>query len=103
MEYLYYLEQLPFSVSPLSNNLLFLKYIKNPFPIFFKTGLNVTVSTDDPLIMHMTEEPLMEEYSIAAKVWNLSTVDLSEMAYNSVRMSNFENYLKKRWLGPNWN
>ncbi|MFO0131259.1 MAG: hypothetical protein ACK52J_01400 [bacterium] len=29
-------------------------------------GLNVSLSTDDPLIMHQTREPLMEEYACAS-------------------------------------
>ncbi len=52
-------------MSPLSNNLLFVEYEKNPFPKFFQRGLNVTLSTDDPLMIHVTKEPLVEEYSVA--------------------------------------
>ena len=40
-------------MSPLSNNKLFLSYTKNPFYKFFKRGLNVSLSTDDPLILHV--------------------------------------------------
>jgi AMP deaminase len=98
LQYLYYLAQIGISMSPLSNNLLFLEvwntlspgcaaaflsqlcsvshsrvwcclrvsslvpqYDKNPFPRFFKRGLNVTLSTDDPLMIHVTREPLVEE------------------------------------------
>ena len=32
----------------------------------------------------------MEEYSIAAQVWKLSTMDMCELAKNSVVMSGFE-------------
>jgi len=28
--------------------------------------LNVTLSTDDPLLLHLTDEPLIEEYAIAS-------------------------------------
>ena len=35
-------------------------------------GLNISISTDDPLQFHFTKEPLMEEYSIAAQVWELT-------------------------------
>ena len=59
-------------MSPLSNNLLFLEYEKNPFPLFFNRGLNVTLSTDDPLQIHFTKDPLIEEYAIAAQVRNQS-------------------------------
>jgi len=46
--------------------------------------MHVTLSTDDPLMMHKTEEPLLEEYSIASQVFNLSNVDLAEIALRSV-------------------
>lgn len=36
--------------------------------MFFQRGLNVSLSTDDPLQIHLTKEPLVEEYSVAAKV-----------------------------------
>ena len=71
-------------MSPLSNNALFLTYERNPLPDFFRTGLNVSLSTDDPLQFHFTkvgllqywktqdvnyvQEPLLEEYSVAAHV-----------------------------------
>ena len=52
------------------------------FVQFFKKGLNVTLSTDDPLMIHVTKEPLVEEYSVAAQVWKLSAIDLCETARN---------------------
>ena len=42
-------------MSPLSNNALFLAYERNPLPDFFKIGLNVSLSTDDPLQFHFTK------------------------------------------------
>jgi adenosine deaminase len=30
--------------------------------------LNVSLSTDDPLMLHYTDDPLLEEYSVAAQV-----------------------------------
>lgn len=36
------------------------------------------------------QEALMEEYSIAAQVWKLSTCDMCEIARNSVLQSGFE-------------
>jgi len=36
----------------------------------------------------------MEEYSIAAQVWKLSTVDMCELARNSVVMSGFPHKVK---------
>lgn len=72
-------------MSPLSNNKLFIKYSKSPFESYFSIGLNVSLSTDDPMILHLTKEPLIEEYQIAQQVYNLSMVDMCEIARNSVR------------------
>ena len=47
---------------------LFLSDARSPFQEFFMRGLNVSLSTDDPLMFHQTKEPLMEEYSIAKQV-----------------------------------
>lgn len=99
LQYLFYLDQIGIAMSPLSNNALFLAYEKNPFQSFFKKGLNVSISTDDPLMFHFTKEPLIEEYSIATQIYRLSSVDTCELAKNSVLQSGFELEVKKRWLG----
>lgn len=99
LQYLYYLAQIGLAMSPLSNNSLFLNYHHNPFPVFFQRGLNVSLSTDDPLQIHLTKEPLVEEYSVAAKVWKLSACDLCEIARNSVYQSGFSHAAKLHWLG----
>ena len=99
VEYLYYLGQIGMAVSPLSNNTLFLEYIKNPFPKFFRRGLNVSLSTDDPLQFHHTQEPLIEEYCVASKMWKLSGTDMCEIARNSVLQSGFSHETKAQWLG----
>ncbi|GMH37954.1 hypothetical protein BSKO_05838 [Bryopsis sp. KO-2023] len=98
MQYLFYLAQVGLCMSPLSNNSLFLDYHKNPFPIFFARGLNVSLSTDDPLQIHLTKEPLVEEYSIAAQVWKLSSTDLCEIARNGVLHSGFPDACKRHWI-----
>jgi len=88
-------------MSPLSNNALFLTYERNPLPDFFKTGLNISLSTDDPLQFHFTkvsaiynnsvtvpsstrypQEPLLEEYSVAAHVglFNFAVTQNSNLA-----------------------
>lgn len=74
LQYLQYLHQIGLAMSPLSNNSLFLDYHRNPFPTFFLRGLNVSLSTDDPLQIHLTKEPLVEEYSIAASVSSISWI-----------------------------
>lgn len=73
IQYLYYLSQIGIAVSPLSNNKLFLDYNKNPFPKYFCQGMNVSLSTDDPLMLHFTKDALVEEYSVAAQVMRRET------------------------------
>ncbi|XP_018333886.1 AMP deaminase 2 isoform X2 [Agrilus planipennis] len=102
LQYLYYLAQVGIAMSPLSNNSLFLNYHRNPLPEYLARGLIVSLSTDDPLQFHFTKEPLMEEYSIAAQVWKLSSCDMCELARNSVLMSGFPHKMKQYWLGPNY-
>ena len=97
LQYLFYLKQIGIAMSPLSNNALFLTYERNPLPDFFKTGLNVSLSTDDPLQFHFTkvgffqmreasqltngiQEPLLEEYSVAAHVcWIIFCMTASQL------------------------
>merc|ERR1719253_1167740 len=69
LQYLYYLTQIGISVAPISNNSLFLRLKDNPFPFFFRRGLNATLSTDDPLMFHATTQPLLEEYTAARLVF----------------------------------
>ncbi|KAK6198168.1 AMP deaminase [Scheffersomyces amazonensis] len=102
IQYLYYLDQIGLAMSPLSNNALFLTYDKNPFYNFFRKGLNVSLSTDDPLQFSYTKEPLIEEYSVAAQIYKLSSVDMCELASNSVKQSGWESAIKKHWLGKNY-
>ncbi|KAL0069172.1 AMP deaminase [Marasmius tenuissimus] len=102
MQYLFYLKQIGIAMSPLSNNALFLAYERNPLPEFFKTGLNVSLSTDDPLQFHFTKEPLLEEYSVAAHIYKMPQSSLAELARNSVIQSGFEMEVKRHWLGHEW-
>ncbi|XP_037083679.1 AMP deaminase 2-like isoform X2 [Pollicipes pollicipes] len=102
LQYLYYLAEIGVAMSPLSNNSLFLNYHRNPLPEYLARGLNVSLSTDDPLQFHFTKEPLMEEFSIAAQVWKLSSTDMSELCRNSVLQSGFPHETKQHWLGPNY-
>lgn len=102
VQYLYFLDQIGLAMSPLSNNALFLTYDKNPFYNFFQKGLNVSLSTDDPLQFSYTKEPLIEEYSVAAQIYKLSAVDMCELAKNSVLQSGWEATIKKHWLGKSY-
>ncbi|KAF4629573.1 hypothetical protein G7Y89_g8573 [Cudoniella acicularis] len=103
LQYIFYLEQIGVAMSPLSNNALFLAYERNPFLQYFKRGLNVSLSTDDPLQFAFTKEPLIEEYSVAAQIYKLNAVDMCELAKNSVKQSGYEHAVKQRWLGPDYN
>jgi AMP deaminase len=102
LQYLYYLSQVGMAISPLSNNMLFLDYNKNPFPLYFKQGMNVSLSTDDPLMLHYTKDPLVEEYSVATQVWKFSSVDQCEIARNSVLQSGWEDRFKLHFLGKDY-
>lgn len=97
-----YLVQVGLSISPLSNNFLFRKIAASPFPKLFRRGLNVTLSTDDPLLFHMSDDALLEEYSVARASFDLSMTDVSEIARNSILQSGFEKELKKQWLGDDY-
>jgi AMP deaminase len=102
LQYIFYLEQIGIAMSPLSNNALFLAYERNPFLSYFRRGLNVSLSTDDPLQFAFTKEPLIEEYSVAAQIYKLTAVDMCELAKHSVEQSGFEHVVKQRWLGQHY-
>ncbi|ORC85456.1 putative adenosine monophosphate deaminase [Trypanosoma theileri] len=99
LQYLFYLARIGVTVSPLSNNTKVLGYLDNPFPHFFRRGIMVSLSTDSPLMFHHTQEPLLEEYSIASKVWKLGPNDMCEIARNSVLLSGFDASFKRERLG----
>lgn len=103
LQYIFYLEQIGVAMSPLSNNALFLAYERNPFLQYFRRGLNVSLSTDDPLQFAFTKEPLIEEYAVAAQIYKLSAVDMCELAKHSVVQSGYEHSVKQRWLGKDYN
>jgi hypothetical protein len=46
--------------------------------------------------IHLTKEPLVEEYSVAAQVWKMSATDLCEIARNSVLHSGFPHQARTR-------
>ena len=102
LQYVFYLEQIGVAMSPLSNNALFLAYERNPFLQYFRRGLNVSLSTDDPLQFAFTKEPLIEEYAVAAQIYKLTAIDMCELAKHSVVQSGFEHAVKQRWLGQNY-
>lgn len=102
LQYLFYLKQIGLAMSPLSNNALFLTYERNPFKDFFKVGMNVSLSTDDPLQFHFTAQHLLEEFSCATQIYKLTAADMCELARNSVVQSGWEMQVKKHWIGSRW-
>lgn len=102
LQYMYYLAQIGVSLSPLSNNKLFLDLSRSPFMTYFRQGLMVTLSTDDPLMFHFSASPLTEEYSVAAQLWKLGPQDVCEIARNSVYICGFNHECKLAWLGANY-
>ena len=102
LEYMWYIAQVGVAMSPLSNTAGASAYLENPFPVFFHRGLNVSLATNQPLYFHFTREPLVEEYSIAAKLWKFELNDLSEIARNSVLQSGFPAAWKENALGPRY-
>jgi AMP deaminase len=102
LQYIFYLEQIGIAMSPLSNNALFLTYERNPILGYFRRGLNVSLSTDDPLQFAYTKEPLIEEYAVAAQIYKLTAVDMCELAKHSVVQSGFEHSMKQHWLGEDY-
>ena len=67
LQYLFYLKRIGIAMSPLSNNALFLSYERNPFPEFFRIGLNISLSTDDPLQMHFTKVSAINVAAVTIK------------------------------------
>ncbi|GET91598.1 adenosine monophosphate deaminase, putative [Leishmania tarentolae] len=102
LEYMWYIAQVGVAMSPLSNTAGASAYLENPFPVFFHRGLNVSLATNQPLYFHFTREPLVEEYSIAAKLWKFELNDMSEIARNSVLQSGFSAAWKENALGPRY-
>jgi len=102
MEYLYYLAQIGVAMSPFSNNALFKRLSDNPFPTYFRRGLNVSLTTDDPLQFHISNCPLLEEYTTARQLWMLSMTDLCEISRNSVAISGLSDRQKRSLIGDNY-
>ena len=61
--------------------------------------MNVSLSTDDPLMFHFTKDAILEEYSVATQVWKLSPTDQCEIARNSVLQSGWGMAWKRFFLG----
>ena len=50
----------------------------------------------------MSDDALLEEYSVARATFDLSMTDMMEIARNSVLQSGFEDDFKKKYLGKDY-
>jgi AMP deaminase len=92
LTYMYYLDRMRVSMSMSSNNYLVAKSSESPFGPMFKYGIDMSLSTDDPLIFFEEEDEhacLNYEYTTAEFRFALNYVDLAEIARNSVMQSSY--------------
>lgn len=83
MLYLFIKDQVGCALSPISNNYLCRKYSCLHLDLLFKLGLRMSLCTDDPLMFHLTDDPIVEEFSMAKNYYNFSNGDLLELVNNS--------------------
>lgn len=50
----------------------------------------------------MSDDALLEEYSVARATFDLSMTDMMEIARNSILQSGFEEEFKQRYLGKDY-
>lgn len=81
--YLYVKDQVGCALAPISNNYLCRKYNCLHLDLLFNLGLNMSLGTDDPLMFHLTNNPIIEEFSMAKTFYNFSLYDMMELVNNS--------------------
>ncbi|KAL3239642.1 metallo-dependent hydrolase superfamily protein RNJ42_04685 [Nakaseomyces bracarensis] len=75
-------------------------YGSNPFMKMFKIGMKTALSSNSVLFnSSYTQEPMIEEFSVAASIYLLNAADLSELARNSVIACGYEGWYKAHWGG----
>ncbi|SCU98371.1 LADA_0H12574g1_1 [Lachancea dasiensis] len=122
--YVFYLLQIPVIVSPLSSVSLTREhgqsaypersptvnrdvttpssrsYSGNPFMHLHKIGLKVVLSSSSVLFnSSYTMEPIIEEYSVAASIYLLTSADMCELVRDSAMTSGYEGFYKAHWNG----
>lgn len=104
VQYLFYLTQISVTMSPIFESKVFLDHsLSHPFHKLFRRGLNLNISTANPLLAHMTTEPFLEEISVLMQVQNLNPVDVAELMHNAMLASGFNAATKQQWLGDGYN
>eukprot|EP01123_Difflugia_compressa_P015458 TRINITY_DN8697_c0_g1_i1.p1 TRINITY_DN8697_c0_g1~~TRINITY_DN8697_c0_g1_i1.p1 ORF type:complete len:303 (-),score=38.69 TRINITY_DN8697_c0_g1_i1:28-864(-) len=102
-QYLYYLAQIGVVSRPLyAKSMSSVSYGDHPFCTFFRRGLKVSLGTGRPLQLHISNDPLAEEYALAAQMWKFTTTDLCELARSSILISGFPSGTKKKLIGVNY-
>lgn len=93
--YLYCRDKLGCAISPISNNYLTRGYKCLHLDLLFNLGLNMSIGTDDPLMFHLTEDPLLEDIIMVKNLYLLSLTDLVELINNSYNINgNFKPQIK---------
>ena len=75
------------AMSPISNNYLSRNFKYSHINLLFDCGLKMSLTTDDPLMFHYSENPLLEEYINSKNIYNLTMTDLLEIINNSYSIS----------------
>ena len=65
----------------------------HPFPTYLRSGLNVTLNTDDPAVSNIT---LSGELALAVKTFDLTLTELRTVITNGVKAAFVENNAKKK-------
>ena len=82
-----YLCQIAISMSPLSNNSLFIEYNRNPMLEYFERGLYVTLSTNDPMQFRFTKVYLLIVKLISLRNFISSNVPMKLIAFDTFSRS----------------
>jgi adenosine deaminase CECR1 len=70
-------------------------YSQHPFPEYLRTGIPVTLSTDD---RGMWESTMTDEYYVAVKEFDLSWQEILKLGRNSIAFSFVEDHIKEELL-----
>lgn len=91
--YLYCKSKVGCAISPISNNYLTRSYECLHLDLLFNLGLKLSINTDDPLMFHLTDDPLMEDIIMVKNLYLFSLTDIIELINNSYYING--NFLPK--------
>jgi AMP deaminase len=90
--YLYCKSKIGCAMTPISNHFLTRDSRCLYIDVLFNCGLKLSIGTDNPLMLHLSENPLLEEYINAKNIFNFSLIDLMELVSNSYIINGIFNY-----------